>query len=460
MDKSGGLTLLPKNQPKERKEVGAQREDPRSWLPEAMLRKVYKESGESFQTISKPCIFAQLTDPRQGCVESIMLIASAILHQQAKAIVAATSCNGQPSPCLALHVEFDSTSQRVRFQNPETSEQLGGAEDLSLCFDREVFVINASVAIHGTAEEIFSPPLVLGDAKSGTLLQAVMSSLRSVKLDITELSERFKVVVLTVGMDAASSNELLFAYLEPRLPQNVLPLRSPCLLHSANRIVVDHLTKSNFNLINPIYSMILLLQLGHNYEAFCEAALRFAEHAAWERGLEPDMELVRLHRRTLEFYLPNGFHKRPWKDMQQAVDFWNCDWLGPPTHRCRRDKHGEVCCPDAASFRANARKSAHILLLSCKPNRLCLSRWVKCVEGVGWFGLGLHVHKLFSRAWEAIAAPHLRDVEDQEALFGDVAADDEDPNEDRSQRCHTTKLSKGRGVAAGRARGVRLGSEG
>ena len=186
MDKSGGLTLLPKNQPKERKEVGAQREDPRSWLPEAMLRNVYKESGESFQTISKPCIFAQLTDPRQGCVESIMLIASAILHQQAKAIVAATSCNGQPSPCLALHVEFDSTSQRVRFQNPETSEQLGGAEDLSLCFDREVFVTNASIAVHGTAEEIFSPPLVLGDAKSGTLLRDVFPSFSEARHHATQ----------------------------------------------------------------------------------------------------------------------------------------------------------------------------------------------------------------------------------------------------------------------------------
>ena len=409
--------------------------DSRTWTTQALLRKVFKESGETFSCINKPSPMAQLADPRQSCVEATILIGAAILAKQdqmIKSIVEQLS----PSPeTIVVYVECDGTPEKVRFQNAGTCQRLGGQEDKEKTGIREVFVVNVRVVIPGTdgVEDVFCPPLVLGDACSGTLLQALMMSLARANLDLASLSQSFASVIWLFGMDAASTNELLYSYLEARLPANVISVKSPCMLHASNRLVLDHLNKSKFNVINPIFSMILLMQIAGNFQDFVDAVLKAAcgPDLQWRRGLHPDADVVASHRRLLSLYLPYAFHRQDWGDMVRACDFWNCDWNDVPAHCCTLGEDGQPCCTDEQQFRQNARKHTKAMLLFAKPNRLCLSRWVKCVEDFGWFALGFKLHKFFAKAWKFIATKALGGNDAVGEALGDPADDDEDPNEDR-----------------------------
>ena len=55
----------------------------------------------------------------------------------------------------------------------------------------------------------------------------------------------------------------------------------------------------------------------------------------------------------------------------------------------------------------NAKRHAKNLLIVTKPGAMCLSRWLKSVEVVGWWALGIKVHGLFVRAWVQVAGGKL-----------------------------------------------------
>lgn len=412
--------------------------DGRTWQASAILRKVYKESGETFSFQCKPCAFAQLCDPKSSGVEGILMVGGAILHCQKSAVSQKLEqikklCPGDASWAV-LGLEFDGTPEQVKFQHQTTCHSLGGFESGQMCGVREVLVVNVSLFLQGSAgpEEIFCSPLVLGDLTSGTLLKALIMSLEGAGLDLQEIAQIFQKLILIFGVDGASTNELVYSYLQPRLPDNVVSLRSPCWLHASNRIVLDHLVKSGFDLVNPMYSLILLFDQASNYEAFCEMVLLVIESYQWERGLRPDEALLRQHREFLKLYMPQGALLKDWDEVCEACDFFCLDWNGPGGHRCKTDAAGTPCCPTPEAFKANCRKHGHTLFLKHKPGRQCLSRWVKSVEGIGFFAKGFHAHSLFRIALEAVSTKRLKaeNVDIDEIMNNEAGNDDEVPDED------------------------------
>ena len=200
-------------------------------------------------------------------------------------------------------------------------------------------------------------------------------------------------------------------------------------------IAMNQQCMSVFDIINPIYSMVLLLGQGGVNSSFCEAVIAImVEKADWQRGLEPDTAVQADHRQLLRMYMPQGILRADWAEILQACDFWNLPWDGPPGHRCIISENGQPCCQTPAAFKANARKHTHALLLKALPSRQCLSRWLKSQEGVGFFGLGLRAYNVFRHAWEQVATGRLI-AEGADALnLGDAADDDEVANEDPHSR--------------------------
>jgi len=209
------------------------------------------------------------------------------------------------SPCIAQldqrwPCEADCTPETVRFTNDSTVLKLGGPEEEVKSKVRDVHVMNARILIEaeGTeppavAEALFFPPLVLGGSTAATLLHAEMTQLLQTGLDLQDLAKANEIVFWMIGEDAASSNILKTDFLDERLPKNTIMMRYPCALHASNRIVVDHFTKSGFDIINPIYSMILLLQVGGNFEDFAGAVINLAgdiDEADWNCTIEPDFD--------------------------------------------------------------------------------------------------------------------------------------------------------------------------
>jgi hypothetical protein len=199
---------------------------------------------------------------------------------------------------------------------------------------REVFVLNLRIMVHGdtAAEDIFLHPVVLASQNASTILSAIMRALVSQGLDLQEVAAKFQTVVWIFGIDGASTNELIHNFLRSRVPGNVIALRSTCMLHASNRITSDHLHRSGWNLVNPLYSMILLLQLGRIFESFVSAVMDLVEihRIEWYPGLDPDPSIVEKHDRLLKFYCPHMCKRDGWREMQHGCRFWNTDWQGRP----------------------------------------------------------------------------------------------------------------------------------
>lgn len=406
--------------------------DGRAWLPDAILRKVFKEFGEGFELKDRSSAW-NVADTRHHSKDALCTVAAAVLHHQAQGVERFTKSGGD---YIVVHLECDSTPEAVRFVDERTVMALGGPEQKHMSATRDVFVINMRVLAgpgQDEPEEIFVAPLVLGDKTSGSMLNAIMTTMRDYKLDLMGLARRFEIVLWSVGIDGEAANDLLLDYMVERLPENVVPLRMPCLLHASNRIVLDHWTKSGVELINPVYSMTLLLQLGSNFEAFAKIVKELVwEDCDWSCSVEPDAAAIDRHRRMLRQFCPDACARKDWQAMLEACDFFNGDWGSPRVaHVCSRDGDGRPCCASLDQFRDNAQRHLGNLLLSVRPGRLCLSRWLKSVEAMGWFALGVRLHQIFSRAWAILAEARLtpRDLH----AAGDANAQDqleEDPNED------------------------------
>lgn len=179
--------------------------------------------------------------------------------------------------------------------------KLGGPEEKVKTKVRDVHVMNARIYVEpedaespAVAEDLFFMPLVLGGSTAATLLRAEMSQLLKAGLDLQELAKANEILFWMIGEDGASANILKTDYLDERLPKNTILMRYPCALHASNRTVVDHLTKSGFDIINPIYSMILLLQVGGNFEEFANTVIEMSgeiDEADWHCTVEPDVGL-------------------------------------------------------------------------------------------------------------------------------------------------------------------------
>jgi len=130
----------------------------------------------------------------------------------------------------------------------------------------------------------------------------------------------------------------------------------------------------------------------------------------------------------------------------ESLDFFNKDLSSARVgHCCSRGANGHPCCSSLAQVRMNAKRHAKNLLIVTKPGAMCLSRWLKSVEVVGWWALGIKVHGLFVRAWVQVAGGKLSAGARRAAaaaLAGPAAgpaAADADPGDDPNVDQHKAK---------------------
>ena len=172
---------------------------------------------------------------------------------------------------IALHWEMDATPQRVYVAEAETRQLLGGP-DADLKAEgtggvRDVLVQAGRVVTDSIDEPILVSPVLMGDQVSGTMLEALMVQLEFCGLDLQQLSRAFNSVIVHLGVDGAASCALVLDYLQHTVPANVIVVRGDCQMHSLNRITMDHVMKSGFDLA-AMFSLSKLMHISSYFDTF------------------------------------------------------------------------------------------------------------------------------------------------------------------------------------------------
>jgi hypothetical protein len=100
-------------------------------------------------------------------------------------------------------------------QDAATIEILGGTSAASVAKDasRDFLVqkgfIKTSTPDGEVGEEIFVPPLLVGDQTSKTILTAILRQLSEAGVNINNLASKYGIVFLFMNFDAAKANVLL-----------------------------------------------------------------------------------------------------------------------------------------------------------------------------------------------------------------------------------------------------------
>ena len=131
-------------------------------------------------------------------------------------------------PWCAIEWEWDSTPQLATLTDPGAVGKLQGVDyvDMGQAQVHEVMVqlgrITTMVGDRFLDAVIVAPPLIVGDQTSVTELEAIKATMKRVGLNLRAAARSFQVVFLTLRVDNASQNELIYeclaAWSLPELP--------------------------------------------------------------------------------------------------------------------------------------------------------------------------------------------------------------------------------------------------
>jgi hypothetical protein len=189
-----------------------------------------------------------------------------------------------------------------------------------------------------TTEDLIFSPHVIGDTTSGTIMVWMKKVLLQVGIDIEELCRSVELVLFNIGVDGHPVNTLAIGSLIENTPDNCLVFKNPCWMHKSGRVTMDNLTKSGFGLINPMFSLSHLVEIGMTFNQFVSSCLLVAENDArsnWRQYMEPDpadlqynVAIVRL---TVPDYHTSTFRQ---EQLQEPLRILNHRFTGKVGHSC------------------------------------------------------------------------------------------------------------------------------
>ena len=281
--------------------------DGRAWMTTSSLRRVFKELQDSGSFGRREGI-SGICPSRTTDLAALVAVSQTVLDEQNAQINDIVEAGGS---VMSLQLEFDATPQQLAMYSAEARDILRGPEvegegtaDLESrekYGTRDVFVQRARMRVldadpddAGDAvnirldEEIFIAPLALGQQDSGTLRAAVLGTLKQYGLEIKRLSEKNDLVVLILSQDGCFTNSLFHDWLASNLPDNVILLKDLCQSHTVNRIVIDHVNKSKFD-INSLFNLSRVVHNSTYFDLLCSATLTvaFEVRPAWIQAAGP-----------------------------------------------------------------------------------------------------------------------------------------------------------------------------
>lgn len=407
-----------------------------------MLRTVFTTTGPSSFMTATPGLFDE-GESSGHQVSCLLAVAGAVLDEQRRRTSARLAHAGE-CDWIALQWEFDATPQDVELQTTASVELLGGlgncteAKRSSRNFLVQKGFVKWEVGLVNVDEEIFVPPMVLGDETSKTLFASVLRAMGDSNVSPDALADNFGVVFLFLNFDAAKANLLLGDYLDERVPDNVVLLQTMCKMHALNRVTVDFLNRSELAVVNPVFSLSHLLHIGSYADAFRRAIVKCAlEDFEWCQAQPPRAGDAEQHWESVLTCQPNlQLHRRRLEEVKSALLVLNGNWSHHRViHHCTYDSERRPCCANEAQARARVTSALVVLLMSSLPEIPCMSRWLTCQSSFGWWCLGLLAHGIFPRAFRE-AWPEAADVPrlPLERLDADDGDNDEAANDDYKLR--------------------------
>ena len=150
-----------------------------------------------------------------------------------------------------------------------------------------------------------SPPKILGDESSSTLLDAIMAPMSQMGVGLQRLATTFGEVIFHIGTDGASVCALTVDYLSlllGRIDNVIVMSPSVCWMHGLNRGSCDHLMKSQFKL-NDMFATVKIFKVGSYWDKLGAGMLKEAASgvtaATWHRFGDPPAEQKVLHDRMV-----------------------------------------------------------------------------------------------------------------------------------------------------------------
>ena len=173
------------------------------------------------------------------------------------------------------------------------------------------------------------------------------------------------------------------------------------------------------------------------------------EDMQWEPIGGPHLGAGEEHERLLNLLVPdheNNPHPAKRKKMTTALQVLNGRWDRTTVgHNCVQGPvTGQRCCEDEVAARENVKGAVWDLLLSCKPEVPCATRWLTVVVCTGWWTLGSVLHSIFPRAFlRAFPSAPLRALAGAPP-DGHGDGDDSEDNNDSFQVKVGKRISRGR----------------
>ena len=176
------------------------------------------------------------------------------------------------------------------------------------------------------------------------------------------------------------------------------------------------------------------------------------EDIDWIQNVEPNAEELAYRDNVIEHCLPN-LDNCPSRQIEVlgAKKVLNCNWKNKRSvgHRCVKDEDGLPCCQTLAEVRDKIRIAVTTLLVAVLPSIPCISRWLSCIDCMGWWLLGKLCHNIFDRAFARAYPLAARLVQLVPNILTNDAADDDDdeaPNQDGWGQRGGREAPKSKGV--------------
>jgi len=275
------------------------------------------------------------------------------------------------------------------------------------------------------------------------MLEGMMKELEALGLSFSELDASFGDVLVHLGVDGAASCELVVDFvreLSREYPSIIMMNHSFCLMHSLNRVVADHVQKSELFDLNGVFQFIKMLHVGNYFGAFVNAVVDVAcENPAWTQFGDPTEQHLQEQQHLIELCYP-GVHSKPQRHSQLLDGFSviNGNLRGTRVpHICSRNPTtGAPCCRNIADVQSKIRAAIVLLLVTCMPAIPCATRWFTVHESIGWVLMGCFICSLFPRAFVRAWPPRAR------AAPAAAAAPDPYDSDEHPQDMFQVKLGK------------------
>ena len=255
-------------------------------------------------------------------------------------------------------------------------------------------------------DSVIIPPLLLGGQNAPTLVDAFMTSLGFVGLSVLALAACFTLVVMNMAVDSCPTNALVLNLLNAITPSHVQVLSDFCAMHSFNTIVVHHVKTSAWLDLGSLFALTKVIHVGAYWDLVVQAtlAVAFSNPVVWEQFAGGCQQVVDDAKYMADIRFPNLRNNPRRREHVMAaisdlnIGRWSCVTVG---HACRKLANGRPCCRTLADAKLKIKQAIFCLLFMVMPSIPCESRWLTCVDTIGWWVFGCCCYQLLNRGFIA-----------------------------------------------------------